>query len=107
MITVRRLARHLITLCSALSLLLCVAVCVVGVRGYFLTDLFQYVRSAGARPALQGQKIWEHRRTAPIFCSGGVGGQVAIRDHSPRPLTHIWDIRGFRGLAISIPDPPV
>jgi hypothetical protein len=30
----RRLARHLLTLCSALSLMLCVAVCVMWVRSY-------------------------------------------------------------------------
>src|SRR5688500_3518894 len=40
----RRLARWLFTLCSALSLLLCVAVCVLWVRSY--SAVF-YVRHAG------------------------------------------------------------
>src|SRR4051794_25136909 len=33
-----RLARHLFTLCSAVSLLLCVAVCALWVRSYHLAD---------------------------------------------------------------------
>ena len=36
----RRLARHLFTLCSAVSLLLCVAVCVLWVRSYYAADSF-------------------------------------------------------------------
>jgi hypothetical protein len=35
----RRLARYLLTLCSALSLLLCAAACVLWVRSYWLADL--------------------------------------------------------------------
>jgi hypothetical protein len=34
----RRLARHLFTLCSAVSLLLCVAACVLWVRSYAASD---------------------------------------------------------------------
>jgi hypothetical protein len=34
----RRLARHLFTLCSAMSLLLCVAACVLWVRSYWRAD---------------------------------------------------------------------
>lgn len=34
----KRLARHLFTLCSALSLVLCVALCAVWVRSYFARD---------------------------------------------------------------------
>src|SRR5687768_10735645 len=34
----RRLARHLFTLCSAVSLVLCVAVCVLWVRSHFRAD---------------------------------------------------------------------
>jgi hypothetical protein len=34
----RRLARHLFTFCSALSLLLCMAVCVLWVRSYWITS---------------------------------------------------------------------
>src|SRR5438045_1290308 len=36
----RRLARHLLTFCSAASLLLCVAVCVLWVRSYWAEDSF-------------------------------------------------------------------
>jgi hypothetical protein len=38
----RRVARHLFTILSALSLLLCVATCVLWVRSYFATDLVVY-----------------------------------------------------------------
>src|SRR5687768_3455076 len=34
----RRVLRHLLTLCSAASLLLCVTVCVLWVRSYFVSD---------------------------------------------------------------------
>ena len=43
----RRLARHLFTLSSAASLLLCVAVCVVWVRSYFVAEGWTHVE----RPA--------------------------------------------------------
>jgi hypothetical protein len=39
---VRRFARHLFTLCSAVSLLLCVAVCVLWVRSYSAFDLWAW-----------------------------------------------------------------
>jgi hypothetical protein len=42
---VRRLARHLFTLCSALSLLLCVAVCVLWVRSYVATEWLVYQKT--------------------------------------------------------------
>ena len=38
----RRLARRLLTLCSALSLVLCAAVCVLWVRSYSRADIFGY-----------------------------------------------------------------
>ena len=38
----RRLARHAFTALAALSLLLCVAVCVLWVRSYFAHDLLEY-----------------------------------------------------------------
>jgi hypothetical protein len=38
MVTMRRLLRHLFTLSSTVSLLLCVAVCVLWVRSYFRAD---------------------------------------------------------------------
>jgi len=41
----RRLARHLFTLCSAASLLLCAAVCVLWVRSYFATEWLTYQKT--------------------------------------------------------------
>src|SRR5687767_2734807 len=46
----RCLARRLFTLCSGLSLLLCVAVCVVWVRSYWATD-FVWRGEPGAEDA--------------------------------------------------------
>jgi hypothetical protein len=43
----RRLARHLFTLCSAVSLLLCVAVCVLWVRSYVRKDELKLVYRSG------------------------------------------------------------
>jgi hypothetical protein len=45
----RRFVRHLFTLCSALSLLLCVAVCVLWVRSHGLTDKVVWRRIDGER----------------------------------------------------------
>ncbi len=43
----KRLARHLFTLCSAVSLLLCVAVCVLWVRSYWAEDVIVYAWDGG------------------------------------------------------------
>jgi hypothetical protein len=43
----RRLAHHLSTLCSAVSLLLCVAVCVLWVRSYWVADVVVHWSPAG------------------------------------------------------------
>jgi hypothetical protein len=51
----RRLARHPFTLCSAVSLLLCVAVCVLWVRSYSVGDSFR-VRHLEVGPRFD----WEH-----------------------------------------------
>jgi hypothetical protein len=48
---VRRLARHLFTLCSAASLLLCVAVCALWVRSYFVVDGLSHSRERRASGA--------------------------------------------------------
>jgi hypothetical protein len=45
----KRLARHLFTLCSAASLLLCVAVCVLWVRGYWRIDEVKWDGPLGDR----------------------------------------------------------
>jgi hypothetical protein len=43
----RRFARHLFTLCSAISLLVCAAVCALWVRSYRQTDSLSWVTAAG------------------------------------------------------------
>jgi hypothetical protein len=45
----RRLARHLFTLCSALSLVLCIAVCVLWVRSYHMTEQVNWRNAGGWR----------------------------------------------------------
>src|SRR5688500_17560396 len=42
----RRLARHLLTFCSAVSLLLFVAVCVMWVRSYWVYDEWKWTRTS-------------------------------------------------------------
>jgi hypothetical protein len=44
----RRLARHALTAFSALSLLLCVAVCVLWVRSHWVADTVVYTRPSGS-----------------------------------------------------------
>ena len=43
----RRLARRLFTLCSVASLLLCVALCVLWVRSYWVSDVYCQRRAKG------------------------------------------------------------
>lgn len=44
----RRLARWLFTLCSAASLVLCVAACVLWVRSYSVADRVDWANDAGS-----------------------------------------------------------
>jgi hypothetical protein len=55
----RRLARRLLALCSAASLVVCVAACVLFVRSYFVHDTLWY-REAGDRQVLR-QRAWQLR----------------------------------------------
>jgi hypothetical protein len=48
----RRTARRLFTLCSAASLLLCVAVCVLWARSYWVVDMAQHVAVRDSRTRL-------------------------------------------------------
>ena len=74
----RRLARHLFTLCSAVSLLLCVAVCVLWVQSYDASDWVQWTRFLyqesrdGLEPGVIPQ---DHYRT---FTLSAGRGRVAI-----------------------------
>jgi hypothetical protein len=45
----RRLARHLFTLCSALSLFLCIAACVLWVRSYRIMEQINWRNAGGGR----------------------------------------------------------
>src|SRR5688572_30580424 len=59
----RRLARHLFTLCSAVSLLLCVATCAVWARSWWAVDTFGQIRwdAASGRHSQSGVE-WERGR---------------------------------------------
>jgi hypothetical protein len=78
---VRRLARRLVTLCSAASLLLCVAVCVMWVRSYATTD--SMVSGDGRRLVMS------------------VSGRVVLVSSSPdisyggAPAAEGWSVLGF------------
>jgi hypothetical protein len=48
MAPMRRLARHLFTLCSAMSLVLCVAACVLWVRSYWVTEMWWFTADGWA-----------------------------------------------------------
>jgi hypothetical protein len=69
----RRLARHLFTLCSAVSLLACVAACVLWARSYFATEVFKLTRSDGSG-------------TRWLVVGGGRGGGGLQWGHRPRPV---------------------
>jgi 4-amino-4-deoxy-L-arabinose transferase-like glycosyltransferase len=57
--SMRRLTRHLFTLCSALSLLLCVAVCVLWVRSYWSASTITYTSFATDNPGAYRRIIYE------------------------------------------------
>src|SRR6185369_17978142 len=85
--------RRLLNLLTALSLLLCVAVCGLWVRGYFVadavswrrlstegTDVTQWVGSAHS--GLGALAVAAVTRTEPL----GVGGQATQPVHAPKRL---------------------
>ena len=69
------MARRLFTLCSALSLLLCVAVCVLWVRSYWVSDFLQ----RHDRRTTNGRLI--QRTWFVMTGSGGVGVGRTQNDH--------------------------
>ena len=84
----RRLARRLFTLCSAVSLLLCVAVCVLWVRSFWVKDsLSREVRQRGQRH--YSQAAWSVRSEC--------GGILVRRFHNTSTgSTAVEDARPMR-----------
>jgi hypothetical protein len=77
----RRLARHLFTILSALSLLLCVAVCVLWVQSYLIADNFTYARvwDDGDSWATRWRGAQPYTATTILPASGGAGMIWALR----------------------------
>jgi hypothetical protein len=74
----RRVLRHLFTLCSALSLLLCVAVCVMWVRSFFVGDYYYRSRWSFTPPsAVEPRGSWDE--FALILISGRGTFSIATR----------------------------
>src|SRR4051794_3212026 len=74
----RRLARHLFTLCSAASLLLCVVVCVLWVRSYGEWDSLFYAAREDAG--------WTSRQA--YCCAGELGYFVRRIGREPAAFWH-------------------
>ena len=74
------LACRLLTLCSAMSLLLCVAVCVLWVRSYWTRDLILFGRAGGEGHLVQSLLGRVHWMTDFGFHSGGLGQFVHQAD---------------------------
>jgi hypothetical protein len=87
----RRLARHAFTLLSALSLLLCVAVCGLWVRSYFACDWVtvhwqdpaRFEATGGGVAALRGVLIVHYGHNAGGFGDGSDPGPVYRFDSQP------------------------
>jgi hypothetical protein len=69
----RRLARRLFTLCSAASLLLCVAACALWVRSYRVAELLTHRATHGGATGFTERSLMLARGTAELgqFSSGG------------------------------------
>ena len=72
----RRLARRVFTMCSALSPLLCVAVCVLWVRSYWVSDSFIWSRHPRGMfvVSADGEFRLEHTRAVDDFGANLPGG---------------------------------
>jgi hypothetical protein len=92
----RRLARHLFTLCSAVSLLLCVAACVLWARSYRVNDQFVFAGRGGPlwhafvyRDRLLVRRVegWPNaeRPRWLTFTGDWAGGPT---------YEHVWDVPG-------------
>ena len=82
----RRLARHAFTALSALSLLLCVAVCVLWVRSYRVNDWVGYVTRGGVEVEENETKVAE-RIWYAASGAGGIAVGFANADHR---WDHLW-----------------
>src|SRR5688500_108199 len=82
----RRPARRLFTLCSAVSLLLCVAVCVLWARSYFVRDVIEY-----DAPTRWDEVISARGRVAVLLQPGSLAGLA------PRGGTLAWSAEGPPG----------
>src|SRR5687768_14703719 len=109
----RRLARRLFTLCSALSLLLCVAVCVLWVRSYWVADKLDVYW--GGRPDTPHPS---HPYAASYLeVEHWRGSLMLVRDyrrattprgwnHTSRPARVIRILRNMRGVGqVTLDDP--
>jgi hypothetical protein len=78
----KRTLRYAIALVSTVSLLLCGATILLGVRGYFVVDEFQHVHQADAGPA-DGQQTWSLQsgrgQLAFAVSTNNAGGEVGQR----------------------------
>src|SRR5690349_19616400 len=84
----RRVTRYLFTLCSAVSLLLCVAVCVLWVRNIFVADVVLYTgRVVFTCNAERSVTCW---RYSPSPSPQGVHGWEHYTYPVPRITRGIW-----------------
>ena len=77
----RRLARWLFTLCSAVSLLLCVAVCVLWVRSYFVGDTMGWVGTPSVGVASGDGLLW-------------IGWAPSDGGRRPQWVHYVWEADG-------------
>ena len=95
----RRLARRLFTLCSAVSLLLCVAVCVLWVRSYARADEGYWRRDDLTAGTAETRKVWLrsargvawgliYRESTPL----GPGDREYYLDLEVNPFENRWDV---------------
>ena len=92
---VRRLARHLRTLCSAASLLLCVAVCVLWPRSYRSQDFFGWTAIT-----VVGEGAWRDHG----WCLASWQGELELtRDRGSAQRQSRNEIDGGRFYRITIP----
>ncbi len=83
----RRFARHLFTFCSAVSLLLCVALCVLWVRSYWVEDCIHF-----------GDGESRDQHFVNLESSLGQMGVYYIRphdDHPPQPARVTFEHRSY------------
>jgi hypothetical protein len=91
---IRRVFRHTFTILSALSLLLCVAACVLWARSYWEKDFFEWVQRVGDERPQRVRAIWSGRGvigfTAAYFTDNFV---------PPKPWHFVWNSEPVGGWA--------